>query len=73
MYDKEIYKRDVTCSWPPVPPVTNCHTFSDPSPSSVTHFMNGPLGLKYWELSRNMKEFQEMFRRFCTNRPILVY
>jgi len=31
MYDKFFYKRDVTCSWPP-PPVTNCHTFSDPLP-----------------------------------------
>jgi len=29
MYDKKLYKRDVTCSWPH-PPVTNCHTFSDP-------------------------------------------
>ena len=29
MYDKNLYKRDVTCSWPPLPPVTNCHTFSD--------------------------------------------
>ena len=28
MYDKNLYKRDVTCSWPP-PPVRNCHTFSD--------------------------------------------
>jgi len=28
MYDKNLYKRDVTCSWPP-PHVTNCHTFSD--------------------------------------------
>ena len=42
MYDKNLYKRDVTCSWPP-PPVTNCHTFSDPSPSSVTYFMDGPI------------------------------
>ena len=25
-----------------LPPVTNCHTFSDPSPSSVTYFMDGP-------------------------------
>ena len=25
------------------PPVTNCHTFSDPSPSSVTYFMDGAL------------------------------
>ena len=42
MYDKNLYKRDVTCSLPP-PPVTNCHTFSDPFPSSVTYFMDGPL------------------------------
>src|SRR6218665_2427137 len=26
----------------PSSPVTNCHTFSDPSPSSVTYFMDGP-------------------------------
>jgi len=26
------YKCDVTCSLPPLPPVTNCHTFSDPFP-----------------------------------------
>ena len=26
----------------PIPPVTNCHTFSDPLPSSVTYFMDGP-------------------------------
>jgi len=25
------------------PLVTNCHTFLDPSPLSVTYFMNGPL------------------------------
>src|SRR6218665_3130469 len=31
MYDKNLYKRDVTCSCPP-PSVTNCHTFSDPLP-----------------------------------------
>ena len=31
MYDKNLYKHDVTCSWPP-PPVTNRHTFSDPLP-----------------------------------------
>jgi len=41
MYDKIFYKRDVTCSWPPSP-VTNCHTYSDPLPSSVTYFMDGP-------------------------------
>src|SRR6218665_2508055 len=27
------------------PTVTNCHTFSDPSPSSVAYFMYGPLGV----------------------------
>ena len=26
----------------PPSPVTNCHTFSDPSPSSVTYFLDGP-------------------------------
>src|SRR6218665_3325827 len=34
IHDKKFYKCDVTCSLPP-PPVTNCHTFSDPLPSSV--------------------------------------
>ena len=28
----------------PLSPVTNCHTFSDPS--SVTYFMDGPSGLR---------------------------
>src|SRR6218665_3104689 len=42
MYDKTFYKCNVT--WPlPPSPVTNCHTFSDPYPSSVTYFMDGPL------------------------------
>src|SRR6218665_1683623 len=27
---------------PPPSTVTNCHTFSDPSPTSVTYFMDGP-------------------------------
>src|SRR6218665_2932038 len=31
MYDKKNYKCDITCSLPP-PPVTSCHTFSDPLP-----------------------------------------
>src|SRR6218665_3594532 len=34
-------KCDITCSWTP-PSVTNCHTFSDPLPLSVTYFMDGP-------------------------------
>ena len=41
MYDKIFYKRDVTCSWPPSP-VTNCHTYSDPLPSSVTYLWTVP-------------------------------
>ena len=32
MYDKKMYKCDVTCSLRTPPPVTNCHTFSDPLP-----------------------------------------
>src|SRR6218665_2965765 len=40
MYDKILYKCVVTCSLLP-PPVTNCHTFSDPSPSRATYFMDG--------------------------------
>src|SRR6218665_1253916 len=35
-------KYDVTCSWASPPSVTNCHTFSEPLPSSVTYFMDGP-------------------------------
>src|SRR6218665_1886535 len=31
-YDKKIYKCDVTCSFPPIPSVTNCHPFSAPLP-----------------------------------------
>src|SRR6218665_3625953 len=44
MYDKKIYKCDVTCSLPPTP--NPCHKLSHllgPStPSSVTYFMDGP-------------------------------
>src|SRR6218665_1370526 len=44
MYDKKIYKCDVTCSLPPTP--TPCHKLSHllgpPNPSSVTYFMDGP-------------------------------
>ena len=32
---------DVICSWH-LPSVTNCHTFSDPRPSSVTYILDGP-------------------------------
>ena len=44
MYDKKcisVTSQAVRLSTPP--PVTNCHTFSDPSPSSVTYFMDGPI------------------------------
>src|SRR6218665_4012967 len=30
IYTKKFEKFDVTCSWTHPPPVTNCHTFSDP-------------------------------------------
>src|SRR6218665_802187 len=41
MYDKKIYKCDVTCSLPP--PLSQTVTPSrTPSPSSVTYFMDGP-------------------------------
>jgi len=33
----------------PPPPVTNCHTFSDPLPSSMTYFMDGPLTVLGWD------------------------
>ena len=41
MYDKKIISVTSHALCPP-PPVTNCHTISDPSPSSVTYFMDGP-------------------------------
>ena len=37
---ESVTSRDL---YPPPPPVTNCHTFSDPIPPwSVTYFMDGP-------------------------------
>ena len=33
---KNFYNRDVTCFWP-LPPVTNCHTFSDPLERDVLY------------------------------------
>src|SRR6218665_2717442 len=45
MYEKKFEKYDVTCSWTPLPSVTNCHTFSDPLPSCATYFMDGPIQL----------------------------
>src|SRR6218665_1796164 len=44
MYDKKIISVTSHALYPPSP-VTNCHTFSDPlPPSSVTYFMDGPIG-----------------------------
>ena len=42
MYDKNVYKRDVTCSWP-LPCHKLSHLLEPPSPSSVTYFMDGPI------------------------------
>ena len=39
---KKMYRRDVTSSWSP-PPVTNCHTFSDPSPLELDVLYGRPL------------------------------
>ena len=47
MYDKKIYKRDLTCSWPSPPPFTNCHTFSDPLPLERDLLYGWPLSLSY--------------------------
>ena len=41
MYDKKIISM-TSHALDPLPPVTNCHTFSDPLPSSATYFMDGP-------------------------------
>jgi len=40
MYEN-LFKSMMSHAIGPLPPVTNCHT-SDPSPSSVTYFMDGP-------------------------------
>src|SRR6218665_315853 len=42
MYEKNE-KCSVTWSLTPPPSVTNCRIFSDPSPSSVTYFIDSPL------------------------------
>ena len=44
MYDKRMYKCDVTGSLPP-PSVTNCHTFPDPLPLERDVLYGRPLGL----------------------------
>src|SRR6218665_626505 len=41
MYDKKFISLTSHLLYPS-PSVTNCHTFSDPLPSSVTYFMDGP-------------------------------
>ena len=44
---------------PLAPPVTNCHTFSDPSPLwSVTYFMDGPIVRFYIEQNAYTYKFQ---------------
>src|SRR6218665_3052651 len=48
MYDKEIYKRDVTCARPPSPCRKLSHFLGPPSPSSVTYFMDGPTLIFYF-------------------------
>jgi len=46
MYDKNLYKRDVTCSWPP--PLSQIVTPSRTPSSSVTYFMDGSIvSVKY--------------------------
>ena len=52
MYDNNLYKRDVTCSWhlPLSQTVTPSRTSS---PSSVTYFMDGPFSI----VSANLKMF----------------
>ena len=44
----------------PPPPVTNCHTFSDPLPPwSVTYFMDGPYIEFYnYQLANKVNYFQ---------------
>src|SRR6218665_754065 len=42
MYDKNLYKRDVTCSSPPLPCHKLSHLLGLPPPSNVTYFMDGP-------------------------------
>ena len=40
-----MYKCDVTCSLPPLPLSQTVTPSRTPSPSSVTYFMDGPLGV----------------------------
>src|SRR6218665_37023 len=54
----EIFLKSVTSHalGPPSPPLTNCHTFSDPlPPSSVTYFMDGPILECDRGMAKNMK------------------
>src|SRR6218665_1668876 len=41
MYEKKFISVTSHALYP-LPSVTNCHTFSDPLPSRVTYFMDGP-------------------------------
>src|SRR6218665_3877823 len=44
IYDKNLYKRDITCSLHPLPLSQTVTPSRTPSPSSVTYFMDGPQG-----------------------------
>src|SRR6218665_446579 len=58
MYDKNLYKRDVTCSFPPSPCNKLSHLLGPPLPSSVTYFMDGPYKVGYiilWQESYKLK------------------
>ena len=47
-----MYKRDVTCAWPPSPLSQTVTPTRTPPPSSVTYFMDGPSigALEVWRL-----------------------
>src|SRR6218665_2049663 len=68
MYDKKMYKCDVTCSLPP--PVTNCHTFSDPSPSSVTYFMDGPYAAHLFIIAHDWS-LNKLLSKLASQKSIL--
>ena len=62
MYVKKIYKCDVTCSLP-LPSVTNCHTFSDPSPLERDVLYGQPLGwLHHSDVQSRIKSLEARFK-----------
>src|SRR6218665_690776 len=73
MCDKKNYKCDVIGSRPP-PTFTNCHTISDPYPSSVTYFMDGPklvIPLSRPELCMSRKLHK--LKRLANNQQISLF